>query len=180
MNAITLKPSPAFAAKSTAKSAGNTATKSTAKLDGPKGCTNLKLRQFMRQVAQHYDAELASAGLKTTQYSLLSYVDKLGPIRPGELATSIKMDASTLTRNLKPLVEAGWVTVSAGTDARSRLVSVTDAGRAKRSEAKHQWRVAQDGINRLLGKSRVAQLHALIDSSMDLLTPAVGSAGDRL
>ena len=33
----------------------------------PQGCTNLKLRQLMRRVAQHYDAELAKMGSKTTQ-----------------------------------------------------------------------------------------------------------------
>ena len=47
------------------------------------GCTNFKLRQLLRRVSQQYDAELAKAGLKTTQYSLLSHVLKLGPIRPG-------------------------------------------------------------------------------------------------
>ena len=71
----------------------------------PQGCTNLKLRQLMRRVAQHYDAEMAQAGLKTTQYSLLTYVLKLGPVRPGDVAAGLKMEASTLTRNLKP--EAG-------------------------------------------------------------------------
>ncbi|MEY2682922.1 MAG: hypothetical protein RJA09_66 [Pseudomonadota bacterium] len=135
----------------------------------PQGCTNLKLRQFMRRVAQHYDTELAKAGLKTTQYSLLSHVVKLGPLRPSDLAAHIKMDASTLTRNLKPLVEAGWVTVSAGVDSRSRLVQITDAGRAKRQEAQRLWRVAQDGLNQRLGSGQVAQLHALIDGAMALL-----------
>ena len=44
------------------------------------GCTNFKLRQLMRRVAQHYDLEMAGAGLKITQYSLLSHVLKLrGP-----------------------------------------------------------------------------------------------------
>ncbi|RYY64032.1 MAG: MarR family transcriptional regulator, partial [Comamonadaceae bacterium] len=45
----------------------------------PRGCTNLKLRQLLRRVGQVYDAEVAQAGLKVTQYSLLSYVCKLGP-----------------------------------------------------------------------------------------------------
>lgn len=137
----------------------------------PQGCTNLKLRQFMRRVSQFYDAEMAQVGLKTTQYSLLSYVDKLGPVRPGELAEGLKMDASTLTRNLKPLVDAGWVVVSAGEDARSRLVSLTPAGREKRAEAKRRWKVAQEGINRLLGAEQVVALHALIDASMEKLDP---------
>ncbi len=135
----------------------------------PQGCTNLKLRQFMRRIAQHYDAELAHAGLKTTQYSMLSHIDKLGPVRPVDLAASIKVDTSTLTRNLKPLVDAGWVVVEPGTDARSRLVSLTDAGRAKRAEAKRQWRKAQEKLNEVLGTGNVAALHAMIDSSMNKL-----------
>ena len=140
----------------------------------PQGCTNLKLRQFMRRVSQFYDAEMAQVGLKTTQYSLLSYVDKLGPVRPGELAEGLKMDASTLTRNLRPLVDAGWVVVSAGEDARSRLVSLTPVGREKRAEAKRRWKVAQQGINRLLGEDQVVALHALIDASMEKLDPVDG------
>ena len=39
------------------------------------------------------------------------------------------MDASTLTRNLQPLIQAGWVTLGPGADGRSRLVSLTDADR---------------------------------------------------
>ena len=135
----------------------------------PQGCTNFKLRQLMRRVASHYDAEMAKCGLKTTQYSLLSHVLKLGPIRPGDLATEMKMDASTLTRNLRPLVDAGWVTLEAGADARSRLVHITDTGRDKRAEAQRHWKAAQLALNDTLGVQRVAALHALVDESMDLL-----------
>lgn len=135
----------------------------------PQGCTNFKLRQLMRRVANHYDAEMAKCGLKTTQYSLLSHVLKLGPIRPGDLALAMKMDASTLTRNLRPLVDAGWVTLEAGADARSRLVHITDAGRDKRAEAQRCWKVAQLALNKTLGVERVIALHALVDDSLALL-----------
>ncbi|MDP2032828.1 MAG: MarR family transcriptional regulator [Polaromonas sp.] len=140
----------------------------------PQGCTNLKLRQLMRRVAQHYDAEVGKTGLKGTQYSLLSYVFKLGPLRPGDLARAMKVDASTLTRNLKPLVAAGWLTLEAGSDGRSRLVSITDSGREKRSEAQRRWRVAQEGINQILGVEQVLALHALIDVSLERLSPLPG------
>jgi DNA-binding MarR family transcriptional regulator len=135
----------------------------------PQGCTNFKLRQLMRRVANHYDVEMARCGLKTTQYSLLSHVLKLGPIRPGDLAAEMKMDASTLTRNLRPLVDAGWVTLEAGTDARSRLVQITDAGRDKRAEAQRHWKAAQLALNDALGADRVVALHALVDDSLALL-----------
>jgi DNA-binding MarR family transcriptional regulator len=141
----------------------------------PQGCTNMKLRQLLRRVAQHYDAEVGKTGLKTTQYSLLSHVFKLGPLRPGDLARAMKLDASTLTRNLKPLVSAGWLTLEPGSDARSRLVSITDSGREKRSEAQRRWRVAQEGINQMLGHERVLALHALIDESLERLSPGPGA-----
>jgi DNA-binding MarR family transcriptional regulator len=137
----------------------------------PQGCTNLKLRQLMRRVAQHYDAELGKAGLKTTQYSLLSCLVKLGDMKPGDLARVLKLDASTMSRNLKPLVAAGWITLEAGTDGRSRLVSISAAGREKRQEAQRRWRVAQEGLNALLGVANVGALHALIDDSLARLSP---------
>lgn len=130
----------------------------------------------MRRVASHYDAEMARCGLKTTQYSLLSHVLKLGPIRPGDLAEAMKMDASTLTRNLRPLVEAGWVSLEAGPDGRSRLVHITDAGRDKRAEAQRHWKAAQLALNEALGAQRVLALHALVDESMDLLAALPATA----
>lgn len=133
------------------------------------GCTNLKLRQLTRRITQHYDTELAQAGLKTTQYSLLSHVLKLGPIRPCDLALAMKMDASTLTRNLKPLLAAGWVQLAEGVDGRSRLISITDAGREKRQEAQRHWKAAQTSLNRLLGLQRVLALHSLLDESLEIL-----------
>ena len=140
----------------------------------PQGCTNLKLRQLMRRVAQRYDAEVGQAGLKGTQYSLLSYVIKLGPIRPVDLAAGMNVDASTLSRNLKPLVAAGWLTLEPGADGRSRLVQATDSGREKRIEAQRRWRIAQEGVNAALGPQRVIALHALIDEAMQALDDSAG------
>jgi DNA-binding MarR family transcriptional regulator len=141
------------------------------------GCTNFKLRQLVRRVSQLYDAELTKAGLKTTQYSLLSHVLKLGPIRPGDLAAAMTMDASTLTRNLKPMVAAGWLEISAGDDARSRLVHLTPAGRDKRAEAQRHWKVAQHNLNQTLGVERVIAMHTLVDASLDLLAPRPAAQG---
>ncbi len=132
-------------------------------------CTNLRVRQLMRRVSQHYDVEMARVGLKTTQYSLLSHVYKLGPLRPGDLARAMKVSASTLTRNLQPLVDLGWLALEAGSDARSRNVTITAAGKAKRDEARQLWRVAQDTLTQRLGAQRVLALHALINESLDLL-----------
>lgn len=135
----------------------------------PQGCTNLKLRQLMRRVAQLYDAEVGKTGLRGTQYSLLSYAVRLGPVRPTDLARAMKVDASTLTRNLRPLLDAGLLRMDAGPDGRTRLVSATPAGREKRQEAQRRWRVAQEALNARLGPQRVVALHELLDECQDLL-----------
>jgi DNA-binding MarR family transcriptional regulator len=135
----------------------------------PRGCTNLKLRQMDRVVTRHYDAYIAATGLKSTQYSLLSRVVLQGPIRPSDLAQRMGLDASTLTRNLQPLVAQGWLRQGPGEDARSRLVEATQAGRAKRAEAQRAWKQAQLALNERLGIKRVAALHALLDECMGRL-----------
>jgi len=140
----------------------------------PRACSNFRLRQLMRRVSQHYDAELGKTGLKTTQYSLLQHVARLGPIRPGALAAAMTIDASTLTRNLKPLAATGWVAITPGADARTHRVAITAAGREKCREAKRHWQAAQAGLIERLGMERVLALHALIDTALELL-PARGT-----
>ena len=144
----------------------------------PRGCTNLKLRQLNRVVTRHYDAYVAPTGLKNTQYSLLSHVVLLGPIRPSDLAARMRLDASTLTRNLQPLAEQGWIRLVPGADARSRLVETTDEGRAKRVEGQRAWKQAQLALNARLGVGRVATLHALIDECIEQLDDGEDQASD--
>jgi DNA-binding MarR family transcriptional regulator len=121
----------------------------------PQGCTNLKLRQLGRVVTRHYDAYLSASGIKNTQYSLLSHVAVLGPIRPSDLAHRMGL---------------GWLKLGPGDDARSRLIEATKEGHAKRSEAKREWKRAQLALNARLGAEQVAALHSVIESCMHDLT----------
>lgn len=137
------------------------------------GCTHAKVRQLARRLSQHYDAEVMASGLKTTQFSMLSHVVGFGPIRSVDLAARMRMTASTLSRNVQPLITAGWVEPIPGPDGRSRLLRATEAGVAKRKEALHFWKLAQRKLAAQLGVGRVTALHALIDDSLALLAPAV-------
>jgi DNA-binding MarR family transcriptional regulator len=140
----------------------------------PRGCTNFKLRQLTRGVNRHYDAMVASSGVKITQFSLLNHVVLLGPIRPSDLAARMNLDASTLTRNLQPLIAQGWLSMEAGADARSRLVAITEEGHAKWAEAKRAWKQAQLALNGRLGAERVARLHELLDECSVLMAAEDG------
>ena len=126
---------------------------------------------MLRSVARLYDAEIGKAGLKATQYSLLAYVAMLGPIQPVELARNLGMDASTLSRNLRPLIDHGWLVQGPGADARSRLIEITAQGQAKRLEARRHWKRAQAELTEKLGEDRVQALHLLIDEGLERLGP---------
>jgi DNA-binding MarR family transcriptional regulator len=154
--------------ESTDPSAQRSAQRS-AQPSAPRGCTNFKLRQLLRVVGRLYDVELAKAGLKTTQFSLLSHLTVTGPVQPGELALRMDMDASTLTRNLRVLTEQGWAVQGPGVDARSRLIEITAAGRQKVSQAKRHWKSAQLTVNARLGAPQVSALHRLIDIGLEQL-----------
>jgi len=146
----------------------------------PRGCTNLKLRRLSRTVARGYDAEMRPLGLSDTQYALLSHVVRLGPVAPGALAQALGLDPSTLTRTLRPLVEAGWVAElapDARADRRSRPLVATPAGSALRAQAQQRWRASQERLNQVLGPGRVAALHALLDECTALLDAAARPAG---
>lgn len=140
----------------------------------PRGCTNLKLRQLTRAVSAHYDHVLESCGLTGAQYSLLSHVIKLGPLRPVQLARVMTMSPSTLSRSLRPLVEAGWLEHCAGPNGRGHCVQATEAGRVMRAHAREGWLQAQLTLNARLGNERVVALHAMIDTCIDLLSSGGG------
>ena len=91
-----------------------------------------------------YDEELRGVGLRTTQYSLLRRLSSAGEIRQRDLGALTSLDETTLTRNLRPLIDAGWVAVRTGEDRREKLVRLTEAGAAKLRKARSAWERAQE------------------------------------
>jgi DNA-binding MarR family transcriptional regulator len=53
-----------------------------------------------------------------------------------------------------------------GGEARSRLIQITDEGRALRRQAQRRWKAAQVALNDKLGVQAVAALHAMLDQSL--------------
>jgi DNA-binding MarR family transcriptional regulator len=140
------------------------------------GCTAFRLRKLTRRLTQHYDACLAPAGLRVTQYSLLSMLVHNPPLAMAELAQRMEMDRTTLTRNLQLLTAAGLVEAATGADARTRLVTVSGSGREAWGEARPLWRRAQNEVNAALGMEGVQDLHALLDASLERFAAAIPNA----
>ena len=123
---------------------------------------------------------MAAVGLKTTQYSLLTALARAGSMRAVDLARVLSLEASTLTRNLEPLVEAGWVESAPGAaDRRTRVLRLTRAGRAHRRRASAHWRAAQLDLTAALGHETVTTLHAMLDHCQRLLGGDDAGSGSR-
>jgi DNA-binding MarR family transcriptional regulator len=120
------------------------------------------LRQADRAVSRLYDEELRGVGLRTTQYSLLRRLSAAGEVRQRDLGGLTSLDETTLTRNLRPLLDAGWVDVRPGLDRREKLVRLTDAGAAKLQEARPAWERAQERLRSRLPKETWASLLGLL------------------
>ncbi len=110
------------------------------------------LRQASRAVSRLYDEELRSVGLRTTQYSLLKLLQRSGGVRQRDLAGLTLHDETSLTRSLRPLVDARWVAVRTGEDRREKWLTITAVGVAKLEEARPAWERAQERIQSLLPK----------------------------
>ena len=92
-------------------------------------CNCLAVRQAARHVTQFYDQHLAPSGLRTTQFSILAKLKRLGPVSINALAADLVMDRTTLGRNILPLQREGLVAVVKGSvDRRSKELRVTEAG----------------------------------------------------
>jgi DNA-binding MarR family transcriptional regulator len=116
----------------------------------PAPCLCNALRQASRAASRLYDEELRCIGLRTTQYSLLCVLARAGQVRQGDLSGLTSLDETTLTRNLRLLVDAGWIAVRSGDDRREKLVTITKAGTAKLTEAWPAWERAQARMQALL------------------------------
>jgi DNA-binding MarR family transcriptional regulator len=117
---------------------------------GPTRCLCGALRQASRAVSRLYDEELRRIGLRTTQYSLLHLLRRSGEVRQRDLAGVTLHDETSLTRSLRPLVDARWVAVRVGADRREKWFRITAGGVAKLEEARPAWERAQARIQALL------------------------------
>jgi DNA-binding MarR family transcriptional regulator len=130
---------------------------------GPEDCNCLAVRQAARHVTQFYDQLLAPSGLRTTQFSILAKLRRLGPMTINALAAEMVMDRTTLGRNILPLERDGLIAVEQGSrDRRSKELRVTEAGEARFRAGMKGWAQAQRQFEKAFGEKRTADMRAIL------------------
>jgi DNA-binding MarR family transcriptional regulator len=135
----------------------------------PLDCTCFRVRSAARRVTQIYSRHLGPTGLKISQFSLLGFVVSEGPVSIGRLSDLLATDRTTLTRNLRPLLQDGLVERAASGDRRRRELVATPAGRALFKQALPLWAEAEQEVRNAMGLRLTADLHVAIDRSMEKL-----------
>ena len=129
-------------------------------------CTCGSLRKASRRISQFYDTALAPVGIKSTQYSILSEVERgslEGRVSMCELATAMVMDRSTLGHNLKPLERDDLVVLRLSSDdRRKRYVELTRKAKTLLPRARRLWRLAEGRFETIFGKESAAELRAVL------------------
>jgi len=124
-------------------------------------CNCLALRQAARHVTRLYDQSLAPTGLRSTQFSILSKLKRLGPLTVNGLAAEMAMDRTTLGRTMLPLERDGLITIGSGAaDKRSKELKLTKAGARRLGAGLALWAQAQKRFETEFGSRRASSLRS--------------------
>jgi DNA-binding MarR family transcriptional regulator len=116
-------------------------------------CLLGRVRRLSRVVTSIYEEELRSFGLKPSQFNLLVLIARSGVIRRIDIGRRADLDPSTLTRNLAPLLNEGWIAeVVEGEDGRGNPLTITDKGLSLITSTRAAWRRAQRRARKTLGE----------------------------
>ncbi len=122
-------------------------------------CIADRMRLLNRVVTRIYDDALRSLGIRTSQLNILVVTARRGLARPAEICDRLKMDISTVSRNVDRMRARGWIeVVDDEQDARAHQLRLSAKGRQILEKAKPAWEKAQMKVKKLLGQSGVAAL----------------------
>jgi DNA-binding MarR family transcriptional regulator len=115
-------------------------------------CLCLHVQRAARALARRFDEALRPLDLTNGQFSLLMSLNRPVPPTIGSVASLLAMDRTTLTAALKPLERRGLIRiVTDRMDRRSRLMTLTRAGKALLAKAVPIWEDTHQTIeNRLM------------------------------
>ena len=122
-------------------------------------CIAVRMRLLNRVVTKTYDDALRPLGIKTSQLNILVVTARLGLARPAEISDRLKMDISTVSRNVDRMRAKGWIeVVDDEQDARAHQFRLSAPGQQLLEKVKPAWEKAQAEVKKLLGGSEVAAL----------------------
>jgi len=116
-------------------------------------CYNLALRKSCRLINQFYEERLLDAGLKAGQFAIIRAIYLMKKATNKRLQQALVLDQTTLSRNLKPLIRDGFLTLKLHHhDKRIKIITLSKCGLDKYQQALPLWRQAQNDLRSKVGQ----------------------------
>ena len=117
-------------------------------------CLCASMRQSSRNISQIYNKHLKASGEKinANQVSILVTISQIDDGSISQISNQLKMERTTLTRNLNVLKKAGWVKSNTGSDGRFTYINLTAKGNKVLSKVFPHWQLAQEQVKKILGE----------------------------
>ena len=128
-------------------------------------CVIARARLIARVMTQIFDEELRPFGLISSQQTLLGSILRMGVATRAEIGRANCLDRSTLTRNLRLMLDAGWIEeVADKVQGRQRPLKLSKAGEDLLFSSMPAWRVGQSRAAKLLGQEGMSAIKTIADS----------------
>src|SRR3989442_13945921 len=128
-------------------------------------CVCSNLRRASRAVTNYYDGLLGQVrDLRVSQVIVLVVLYLAGPQTINKLAEMLALDRTTVGRNLRPLAQQGLLTLTSGSDQRTRVVTLTAQGEEILLRVVPQWEQAQAHMVVGMGQEQIAAFIAQLST----------------
>jgi DNA-binding MarR family transcriptional regulator len=122
-------------------------------------CFNSRLRLLNRVVSKIYNDALRPHGLTASQLNILVLIARRTQVSPADVCNRLKMDISTLSRNVDRMKAQGWIIVETDPDdARAHSLRLSAQGRRLIEKSSPAWEEAQAKVEDLIGHNGVIAL----------------------
>jgi DNA-binding MarR family transcriptional regulator len=121
-------------------------------------CIAVRVRLINRVISAVYDEALRPLGIRISQGNLLVAVARMGEARPADLCKLLRIEKSTLSRDVEVMKGNGWLESDPPAGGRNQVLRVTAAGRELLARSYPAWESAQAEASRLIGAPGVDAL----------------------
>jgi DNA-binding MarR family transcriptional regulator len=133
-------------------------------------CIATRIRQLSRIITRVYDDALRPLGITASQFTLLSQLAQQDGVTAVEIGFTLDIEKSTLSRNLKRLIDLGLILMDRPAGRRGRGLHLTPKGQAVIKEGYPVWQWAQYKAVRVMGPESRATLDGLLRHAEKLAT----------
>ena len=124
-------------------------------------CLAVRARMLARAVSSAYDNALADLGVTISQVNIMVAVGHFESCTPSRIGRLLAMERSTVSRNLRAMLERGWLAPESGQGGRLRSISLTNRGVRKLEALLPAWHRAQQQAASLVGDAGVSSLRQI-------------------